>query len=80
MIRLKRVTSMITLGIFVEAISSTLDLLIVSMVVGKFQNWHLIFGGYAILSLFLATCSGGRDKIRKNSKRDILHFGLAQIE
>lgn len=52
MIRPERVTSMITLGNFVKAISSTLGPLIVSMAVGKFQNWHLIFWVYAILSLF----------------------------
>lgn len=56
MIRPERVTSMITLGNFVKAISSTLGPLIVSMAVGKFQNWHLIFWVYAILSLFSFLC------------------------
>lgn len=56
MIRPERVTSMITLGNFVKAISSTLGPLIVSMAVGKFQNWHLIFGVYAILSFFSFLC------------------------
>ena len=56
MIRPERVTSMITLGNFVKAISSTLGPLIVSMAVGKFQNWHLIFWVYAILSFFSFLC------------------------
>lgn len=56
MIRPEKVTSMITLGNFVKAISSTVGPLIVSMAIGRFQNWHLIFWVYAVLSLFSFFC------------------------
>lgn len=56
MILPERVTSMITLGNFVKAISSTVGPLIVSMAVGRFNNWHLIFYVYAFLSLFSFVC------------------------
>ena len=46
-----KVTSMVTLGNFIKAISSTLGPLIVSMAIGKFNNWHLIFIIYAFISL-----------------------------
>lgn len=52
MVSEKKVTSMITLGNFVKAISSTVGPLIVSMAVGKFSNWHLIFLVYAFISAF----------------------------
>lgn len=51
-----KVTSMITLGNFVKAISSTLGPLIVSMAIGRFNNWHLIFWVYVLISVLSFIC------------------------
>lgn len=47
----EKVTSMLTLGQFIKAISSTLGPIIASAAVSVFGNWHLIFWVYAITSL-----------------------------
>lgn len=47
----EKATSMITLGNFVKAISSTLGPLIISMAIGKFENWLLIFWVYTLISI-----------------------------
>lgn len=52
MIRADRITSMITFGNFVKAISSTIGPLIISVAVCRFANWLLIFYVYFFLSLF----------------------------
>lgn len=46
-----KVTSMLTLGQFIKAISSTLGPVIVSAAVGLFGNWHAVFVVYAVTSL-----------------------------
>lgn len=47
----EKVTSMLTLGQFIKAISSTLGPVIASAAVGLFGNWQLIFWVYTLLSL-----------------------------
>ncbi|CAK7018958.1 MAG: hypothetical protein PARBA_00793 [Parabacteroides sp.] len=46
----EKVTSTLTLGYFIKAISSTLGPVIASAAVGLFGNWHLMFWVYAIIS------------------------------
>ncbi|MGM9759780.1 MAG: MFS transporter [Parabacteroides sp.] len=45
-----KVTSVLTLGQFIKAISSTLGPVIASAMVGIWGNWHLIFVVYAVTS------------------------------
>ncbi len=46
-----KVTSMVTLGQFIKAVSSTLGPIIASTAVSVFGDWHLIFWVYAVTSL-----------------------------
>lgn len=46
----EKVTSTLTLGYFIKAISSTLGPVIISVAVGGWGNWHLIFLLYAIIT------------------------------
>lgn len=46
----EKVTSTLTLGYFIKAISSTLGPVIASAAVGLFGNWYLMFWVYAVIS------------------------------
>lgn len=46
----EKVTSTLTLGYFIKAISSTLGPVIASAAVGLFGNWYLMFWVYAVVS------------------------------
>lgn len=46
----KRMTSMLTLGQFIKAISSMLGPVIAGVAAGSFGNWHLIFPTYAVVT------------------------------
>jgi len=47
----EKVTSTITLGCFIKAISSTLGPVIISVAVGGWGNWQLIFLVYAVITV-----------------------------
>lgn len=56
----EKVTSMLTFGYFIKAISSTLGPVIVGAAAGIFGNWHLIFIVYGVgtcLSWFWLVCT-----------------------
>lgn len=46
-----RITSMLTLGQFIKAISSTLGPILAGVAAGVFGNWQLIFPVYAVVTL-----------------------------
>ncbi len=46
-----RITSMLTLGQFIKAISSTMGPILAAVAVGVFGNWQLIFPLYAVITL-----------------------------
>lgn len=70
-----RVTSMLTLGQFIKAISSTLGPVIAGIAAGTFGNWKLIFPVYAIVTaiswIWLAKVSI-KEEVCSNEKKDIL--------
>lgn len=75
-VRKERVTSMLTLGQFIKAISSTLGPVIIGVAVGTFGNWKLIFPTYAIFTaiswVWLAKVSIDEEQICSNEKKNII--------
>lgn len=74
-VRRDRVTSMLTLGQFIKAISSTLGPVIAGFAAGILGNWKLIFPVYAIITaiswIWLAKVSIN-EEVCSNEKKDIL--------
>lgn len=73
----EKVTSMLTLGQFIKAISSTLGPIIAGIAVSLFGNWHLIFVVYAVATLlswiWLAAIyiDEGKDLVAKQTGHDV---------
>ena len=61
----EKVTSLLTFGYFIKAISSTLGPVILSVAMGVWGDWHLVFGVYAVctsLSWIWLVCTPIQEK------------------
>lgn len=74
-----KITSMLTLGQFIKAISSTLGPIIASVAAGTFGNWQLIFPVYAVVTfiswIWLAGTPIIEEKVERGTQTEKMNLG-----